>query len=103
VYKRQDQCGDDFEREIVTWVENNHKAMDSYRNPTVIKAVLDAFVVDCNMYAIRLVDKHEQWKALNKQAIENTRQRVELLLEDGNIKQKTPIMALTDPLAKRVN
>ncbi len=73
-----------YEKEVVTWYVQNLNSIESYPNRPVMKAVVDAFIADCNMYAVRVPENHDLWKELNKQAIENDRKRIELLLSDQN-------------------
>ena len=99
----KDHYGNEYEKEVVTWYVQNLPLIEAYPNSSVMRAVLEAFVADCNMYAIKHIDEHEEWRSLNQQAIENARRRVILLLEDAKNKHATQRIAPTDPSEKRVN
>lgn len=104
----KDRYGDDYEREVVAWYVLNIPLIEAYHRldnsplRAVMKAVVDSFVADCNMYAVCVIDNHDEWKLLNKQAIENTRYRIQLLLEHEKNRQIAVSAPSTDPLAKRL-
>ena len=99
----KDHYGNEYEKEVVTWYVQNLPLIEAYPNSSVMRAVLEAFVADCNMYAIKHIDEHEEWRSLNQQAIENARRRITLLLQDAKNKKVALHAPSTDPLAKRVN
>lgn len=84
----KDHYGTQYEKEVVTWYVKNLPLIEAYPHVPVIKAVVDAFIADCNMYAVRVAKNHELWKDLNKEAVENGRQRIELLLQDEKNKKQ---------------
>jgi hypothetical protein len=95
----KDYYGNEYEAEVVKWYVRNYSLIDSYPNKGVMKAVIDAFIADCNLYALMVVENHEEWRSLNQQAIENARRRVDLLLEDWE--NKKAIQSLPPTSKKR--